>query len=154
MSNIAFITTRKHLKSYDIPSLLSQINDKRFDGKLTIKLVDGGWNVSFLENGLDTGKYGFGFWFHSVSPKKLAVKWPHGPWMTYVFVVFKQELAALTNGVLSDESEPGTYLPTPNKYPSYKSWIELSCSRIKKSPYYDEHLKIEMGYAPKGMEKY
>jgi hypothetical protein len=34
MSNIAFITTPKYIKSYDVKSLLEKINKKRFNGKV------------------------------------------------------------------------------------------------------------------------
>ena len=153
MSNIAYITTRKHVKSYDITSLLSQINDKRFDGKLTIIQEDeGSWLIKYL------GKWDSfdNLYIYQDSPRKLHIKHPHHPWMSYVFVVFNEELGAATNAVLSDEGIDETFKPNPQNYPTYQAWVEILHPNMKeKNPdYFKEHLKFEMSLVPKGMEKY
>lgn len=152
MSNIAYITTRKLLKSYDILSLLNKINKKRFVGKMTIVSKDGGWDISY---GVD-GTYGYGFWMHPDSPRKLACKHPVGPWLAYVFVVFQEELAKLTKGILSDEGVSKKWKPKPHKYPSFQSWIGLlySSTRKKNPIAFQTIMKEELQYVPEELRDY
>lgn len=149
MSNTAYITTKKHLKSYHIRDLLEKINEKRFDGKMQIEQDQYYWKVSYsgMWDGLD---------FHGISAKKLACQHPHDPWMSYVFVVFQEELAKLTNGVLSDEGVSETWKPKPSKYSSYEKWIGILYANTKKTKpeAFKEILKAELNCAPEGMEKY
>jgi len=149
MSNIAYITTKKHVKSYDILSLLGKINNKRFDGKMTISENNYCYKISYSEfcDYLE---------FYIKSPRKLSCSHPHDPWMSYVFVVFRQELAKLTNGMLSDEGVEETWKPNPKKYPSYKEWIGLIYQNTRKEnpKAFKSIMSVELEYAPKGMESY
>jgi hypothetical protein len=149
MSNISFLTTRKHIKSYDIPALLQKINEKRFGGKLTITTGYGVGGVSL--NDCDS------FEFYQHSAKKIGAKSPHNPWMEYVCVVVRNELGAMTNAVLSDEDEGlGTWKPNPKKYSSYKKWVSLFYQSIATLDprRFEEIVKDELARAPQGMEKY
>lgn len=152
MGNIAYITTRKQIKSYDMMSLLDKINKKRFNGKITITPAHDGWEISYGKD----GTYGWGFWIHPDSPRKLACKHPIGSWMGYVFVVFQEELAKLTNGILSDEGVSDRWKPKPHKYPSYQSWIEILYSGAKEiyPDRFQEILEFELKFAPEDMRKY
>jgi len=147
MSNIAYITTRKHVKSYDILSLIQQINQKRFDGKLEIEKSNYCWNVKYQ---------GLNDWleFYKDSPRKLSCKAPHHPWMSYIFVVFRQELAVLTGGILSDEGVEEHWKPTPKKYSSWKKWLMIIHNHIKDEKMLNNIVENEFLLAPKGMEKY
>jgi hypothetical protein len=149
MGNIAYITTKKHLKSYDITELLEKVNKKRFDGKMTITKDQYSWKVGYpgMRDYLD---------FYPASIKKLSCKHPHDPWMSYVFVVFQEELAKLVGGILSDEGVDEKWKPKPQKYPSYDKWVALLYSNtIKKHPKdYRQILEMEFSCVPKGMENY
>lgn len=149
MSNIAFITTQKYVRSYDILGILESINNKRFGGKLTITGSGGNWVVGYQDDwdGLD---------FYADSARKIHVKHPHGMWWEYVGVVFRHELGKVTKAILSDESTEETWKPSPKKYLSYETWIrKLHSSWKDKNPAsYEETIQIELSYASKGMEKY
>lgn len=161
MGNIAYITTKKHVKFYDILDLLNKINQKRFDGKLTITQGYEGSGLNKQDTSIDAWKIGHleltdYLWLHCDSPKKLACKHPHNPWMSYVFVVFLEELGALTKGICSDEGVTERWKPRPKKYPSYKAWIEVLYSYTRKSrpAAFEEIMKFELACAPEGMENY
>jgi hypothetical protein len=149
MSNISYLTTKKWIKSYDLPLLFQKINQKRFGGKLSISTQNNWWIVEYPGNwdGLD---------FNQVSPRKLGVKHPHGMWMDYVGVVFRNELGKMTNATLSDEGVEETWKPNPRKYPSYEAWIQKLHSSLKnKNPdLYKQVIQLELSYVPAGMEKY
>ncbi len=161
MSNIAFITTRKYVKSYDMAKLLQKINTKRFGGKLVITQGYEGAALKKSDDKANAWKIGHQdcwdyLWLHQDAPKKLACKHPHNPWMSYVHIVIQEELAKLTSGILSDEGVEGHWKPKPHKYPSYTAWIDLLYSRSKeKEPeFYKSIFDLEMSHAPKGMENY
>ena len=123
-------------------NILEEINIRRFGGKLIITMFDK-VGLQYKIDYPDIG--GFDLW---PSKRKLEGKWPDHPWMVYVFIVFKHEIAKATNGTLSDESDDEVCKPAPEKYSSYEKWIELH-------DYKSEELKkFELSYAPKGMENY
>lgn len=154
MSNISFITTRKHLHSYNFPSLFHKINQKRFDGKM---------NITINER-LDCLEVKYMYWdrhwdsleFYKRSPRKLSVGHPHSQWMEYVGCVFRNELGKMTGGLLSDDGLEEHWKPSPKKYPKYKVWVEKMHSSIKpiKPLLFKEIVETELTFAPKGMEKY
>jgi hypothetical protein len=152
MGNIAYITTRKHVKSYDMMSLLQDINQRRFDGKMTIRDHCEGWEISYQhwENAWET------IWIHPESTRKVGAKHPHSVWMPYVFVVFLEELGALTNGVMSDEGVSERWKPNPKKYSSWDVWMKILHARsLQTNPEAAEQfIKLETSYVPNGMEKY
>lgn len=150
MGNIAYVTTKKHVKSYDVFSLLEKINEKRFGGKMVITQgAKFAWDISHPDI-IDS------LWFHRDSAKKIACKHPHDPWMRYVFIVYQEELGLLTEGIMSDEGVSERWSPNPNKYPNYKSWISLLYSRTEKMfpAHFENIVREELACAPKGMENY
>ena len=124
MSNLAFITTPKYIKSYDMYSLLMDINYDRFGKNLSVMSnpPDEWWRIDWIS--LDPPSSD-GFEFLIKSPKKLSVKPRVNPYTNYVIIVYKHELAKRMGGKLSDESQLGCYNPTPEKYSSYHRWLEL-----------------------------
>jgi hypothetical protein len=149
MSNISFITTRARVSSYNITELLSKINDKRFDGKMTITEDESSWKVQY-KNDWDTLN------FYQPSPRKLSLKHPHTPWMGYVAVVFRNELGVATQALLSDEGVGETWKPNPKKYPTYKAWLDILHGSLKEFNLssYKDLMRVELSMAPKGMKKY
>jgi hypothetical protein len=152
MSNIAFLTTRRHVKSYDIVAMLVDINYRRFGGKLAIQAhltTPPYWSV-YTPNDMD------GFDIYNPSPRKLSIKHPMMPWMDYVALVFRHELGRLTGAILSDEGVEETWLPDPDKYPTFQAWLELRHSRLYQNnpDSYLQLMQIEWKHVPSGMEKY
>jgi hypothetical protein len=147
MSNLAFITTKKYLSSYDISSFLLDIDNKRFGRKLSIACDpnNGIYTVDWFSSDL---KQSDGFDIRVVSKRKLSIKWPTHPYTVYMFIVFKHELAKMMDGVLSDESDDERHSPNPDKYPSYEEWVKL---RFASS---SQEFKMELKLAPKGLEKF
>jgi hypothetical protein len=129
MGNIAFITTKKHIRSYNMFSLLQKINESKFDGKLNIVDDISAWSINY-QNNWDSINY------YIRSPRKIGAKHPHNNWMPYVFSVFQNELGYMTDGKLSDECCNEFWLPEKDKWESYKeyryemnSWMEDENSR-------------------------
>jgi hypothetical protein len=149
MSNISFITTPKYIKSYNMMALLGEINHRRFDKKLFIEESHFGWKIKHPSP--ENWDY---IWFHPDSPRKLAAKHPHDPWMCYVFLVFRQEIGSRTRGILSDEGVEDHWRPSPKKYPSWKAWLSLRVSHIKDEVSKQYVIDCENQFLPKGMEKY
>ena len=122
MSNIRYITTKNHVKSYDIDSFLNKINKKRFKGLLSV-LWQEKWEAWEITHPTFNNKVG-GFEIMTSGAKQLSSAHPHDFWMKYVQTVFFQELGKMTNGLLWDESEPkDKYKPTPKKYSSFEKWL-------------------------------
>ena len=129
MSNISFITTKKFISSYDISSLLLDIDSKRFGRKLSIACDpnNGIYTIDWVSSDL---KESDGFTILVHSKRKLSMKWPNHPYTTYMFIVFKHELGKMLDGTLSDESDDEKSKPNPEKYSSYKEWCEFYDIRI------------------------
>lgn len=134
MSNVAFITTRKYLKSYNILQIFQQINNKKFGGKLIV-FTDSeiysdnqSWHIEYTDT-----KTFYAIDFYQHSKKKLGSKHPAGSWMQYVMNVFHNEFGVITNAKLSDEGTEGTWLPVKDKYKSYADYRY----QLYSEPYHD-----------------
>jgi hypothetical protein len=171
MSSTNYITTRKHLKSYDLLTLLRKINDKRFGGMLTVNPagvlsrntpIRRKWVFPYGNpRVIYQGKCLFPVWddleFRAKSARKLAVRQPETAWMVYVDIVFRHELGKMTHGILSNEDEGlGTWKPAPKKYPSFRVWTEQRHEIMRHVlPHrFEEAVDRDMALVPPGMEQY
>lgn len=161
MSNIAFITTKKHIKSYNILELLQQINNKRFDGKLNITGNDRSWRITYTKvkfmyinytEAEDDSWDGIDFYLHG--KRKIGSKHPHTPWWEYVMIIFHEELASMINGTLSDEGVNEHWEPNPQKYSSYKNWLKIKTSWFKNKNNAKQVINADLAFVPNGLEKY
>lgn len=127
MANHGFISSKRKLDKDKVFLDLQEINNRRFGGKLEIKIEDSEWFIHYpTEHHEDTK----GFWLWLKTSRKLehrhAVMWAY-----YLEIVFAHELATKYNGNLSDEGIGETWKPDVTKYPNYKAWIDRSLSHIK-----------------------
>jgi hypothetical protein len=153
MANHGWITARKNLKPQEVLKDLQEINERRFKGLLTItetELGEGGWSIDFNQEGR-VGLNGFDIWI--CSPRKLEHRHANG-WAFYLEVVFTNELGAKYDATLSDEGIDDKWKPNPKKYPTYRAWLDVLHSTLKKKKsikykqFYKEIIDIEMKWAP------
>ena len=138
MGNIAYITTRQHVTSIPWGGLLATINEQRFGGLLTIKRVGGFYDnwfeVHFGDRYLwDMGPY---------STRKWGSKHPNGPeWVYWMWIVFRNEIGARTDGRMGDEGDNDHWDPEPNKYPTARDWFEARIAHMPpetREPYIEQ----------------
>ncbi len=150
MANHGFISSRKHFVKEQVILDLQEINERRFKGLLKIEDSNwgknGSWFISYHINGQDY-PVGFNIWI--ASKRKLEHR-HSGMWAYYLEIVFSEELGAKYNGILSDEGHNNKWKPDPNKYDSYRSWLDELYSHIKKSNpnAYKKLTQFELKYAP------
>lgn len=147
MGNIAFITTKKHIKSYNVLEILQFINREKFDSKFIIEKGEGSsWHIKY-----DGDWPAINFYCHGA--RKIGNKHPPGSWWSYIMYVFHNEFAVITNGILSDECCPEKWYPEKDKYKCYADYLTKSFDYLDAAGL-DYVLKVEMKSCPKGMEKY
>ena len=129
MANHGFISSRKHFKKKDVTLHLHQINQKRFKGLLKIEEDDDGWSISYNDPTIYKKPVGFGMWIRS--PRMLEHRHEFG-WAFYLEIVFSHELGTIYNGTLSDECCEEKWKPDPEKYATYKKWLEDRYSHLPK----------------------
>lgn len=136
MSNLGFVSTKKHLKVEHISAALAEINQRRFKNLFTISTdtkpgdKTGFWEVDF---GLSPEKEKWVMGGFSVSLKtrgRLSFKPWGSQWAYWAYVVTQNELATKYNGTLSDEGISGRWKPDLNKHKTYLDWLKLLYSHI------------------------
>jgi hypothetical protein len=154
MANHGYISSKKNLKKDEVYKDLQEINQRRFNGLLSIKEDpewDGCWYISFKQK---TGyESGFIIWIES----KRKLEHRHGDlWIFYLEIVFAHELGFKYKGMISDECCSEKWKPVPKKYPTYKKYLESRYSNfIKKDPKLGRAcLKDELNYMPKKLRKF
>lgn len=147
MANHGFITSKKNFKKEQVIKDLQEINLRRFDRKLTISSdFDTEWFISH-------GGYGFYIWISS--PRKLEHRHASG-WLYYLELVFAEEMGKKYNAIMSDEGSDEKWKPRPEKYPTFKSWLDIlyGHSKIKHPESYKTMIDLEMETCPRGFKKY
>lgn len=150
MANHGFVSSKKHFKAKQVAKDLQEINERRFKGLLKIEDShwgeNGSWMISYQVEG---HSYPFAFNIWIASPRKLEHRHTHG-WAAYVEIVFAEEIGAKYNGDMSDEGVSGKWKPNPNKYSSYKAWLDLLWAHVKeKNPAVEKLINEELEWAPK-----
>jgi hypothetical protein len=150
MANHGYITSRRHFKAEQIEKDLQEINERRFKGYLTIQpdsgcSEKGSWFVSYNDNLYTTG---FNIWIES--QRKLEHRHTSG-WGYYVELVFCEELGAKYDATMSDGGISDRWKPCPEKYPTYRAWLDISHEMyMKRDPTGClEMIGREMEFAPK-----
>lgn len=129
-----------------------------FHGKLTIEEDHkDSWRVKYDHDTRPDSSLGWDYsHFWICSPRKLEFRHPHDPWISYVQLVFVEEMASALKGKISDEGVyPPGWAPHPEKYPSYRAWVDLLYSRSKKimSPTdYEDMIAVELDCAPQELK--
>lgn len=155
MSNVAFITTRKYLKSYNILQIFQQINNKKFGGKLIV-FTDSeiysdnqSWHIEYTDT-----KTFYAIDFYQHGKRKLGCKHPNNQWMSYVMDVFLNDFGLNVDGILSDEGISETYKPVRNKHKSYNNYIDDLLSWYKSEENKQIEKQFYLKHCPKEMIHY
>lgn len=150
MANHGYISSKKNLKKDQVYKDLQEINQRRFKGLLNIECAkgwsDNAWEISYHESGEKHLK-GFTIW---ISSKRKLEHRHEDFWVFYLEIVFSHELGFKYNGKISDECCDEKWDPDPNKYPTYKSWLETRYSHLKNKnlELYSELINMEMQTCP------
>lgn len=150
MANHGFVSSKKNLSKEQVLADLQEINQRRFQGLLNIEDSEwgenGSWFISYLSPG-EMYPNGFNIWI--TSPRKLEHRHTHG-WAYYLEIAFSSELGAKYGGKISDECCEEKWDPDPEKYPTFKAWIERRYGHMKdKHPdSYNELVSMEIETCP------
>lgn len=153
MSNHGWISTKANLKIERVAAHLDEINCRRFRDKLTIEEISKAeWHIKYNETRPSSPLVWEYCSLWICSPRRIEFRHPHNSWIYYVQVVFTEELAQALRGKLSDEGlPPPAWEPHPEKYPSYKSWIDILYANGKNhlsKIQYEDLIGPELNYAP------
>lgn len=151
MANHGFITSKRTFKKEQVFKDLQEINERRFKGLLKIEDSDwgknGSWFISYKDPDWEHPE-GFNIWIRS--PKKLEHRHSHC-WAYYLEVIFSNELAKKYGTILSDEGHDEKWKPAPEKYPTFKVWLDFLYGHAKKKHpnSYKQMIDLEMEFCPK-----
>lgn len=154
MANHGYVRSKRNFKEEEVFKEIQEINQRRFDGKLNIEDSDysakGSWFISHIVN---NSVEGFNIWI--ASPKKLEHRHTRC-WATYLEIVFSNELGKKYNGIMSDEGHDDKWQPNPEKYPSFKVWLDILYGHMKDlhPESYKNMIEFEMMYCPKELIDY
>lgn len=154
MANHGFISSHRHFKKEQVALDLQEINERRFKGLLKIEDSewgeDGSWFVSYQDSGWEYPK-GFNIWIKS--PRMLEHRHTQN-WAYYLELSFANELAVKYNGLLGDESDDEKIKPNPEKYSTFKKYLDSRyCDFYKRNPKSCQQiLDIEWEYVPEELK--
>lgn len=155
MSNHGYLTSKRNFHKDQVLKDLQEINDRRFKGMLNIEDSDcgskGSWFIGYQDEGWEHPE-GFNIWI--CSPKKLEHRHSRA-WSYYLEIAFANELGIKYNAIISDDGVDETWKPDPEKYKTFKSWLEIRFGRLKsaKPDSYKILFDLEMEFCPKGFEE-
>jgi len=143
MANHGYVTSRRNFNKDQVLSDLHEINQRRFGGLLTIE-NDPTTSELFI---LFDNYQAFSMWISS--NKTLEFRHQLG-WGFYVEMIFRNELAAKYDGLISDEYDgrKEKQKADPNKYPTYRTWVEATKAHMKGHPMYNQLIELELSLAP------
>lgn len=146
MANHSFVTTRKWLKADRVEEDLKEILLKRFGNKMSYTREGDYFVVGF------DWPYEVPFWVENVHKLEFRNQMPN--WCWWVQNILHNEFALLYNGWVSDEAVlPERWRGTPNKYPTFYSYLK---ARSKGHPWGLKlvgHLLKMMDNAPKQVKE-
>ena len=146
MANHAFVTSRKHFNSDQIERDIQEILTRRFKNKVGYTRQNDYFEIGFG----DKPEYPWSFTMWLASRRKLEFRHPVGDWNHWIFCVIQDEFACKYGGMISDEGVDGRWRGDPNKYLTFKNYIDEAYAHVPKILRY---VIVGTSQSPKGWKE-
>jgi len=145
MANHGYVKTKKFMNAESVHEFLTNLNETVFKDVLNIKQEDNYWEISCKDEKIQGQRQ---CWLQT--KRTFEVRHCYGgDFFNWIDAVIMNELAVKFNGMITDDGVENRWKGVPDKYPTFKSWMELMWSHVKSKKFVSYFIGIAKTEAPK-----